>query len=279
MLGLSQKPIIKLSHNQLIDDTVCIEEPLEIILEFYSHQQLKRETIAITMRTPGNEKELAIGFLYTEGIIDKYEEIDKIEFSFDCAQDESRNQQCVIRLIKNKFIDITKHKRHFYTSSSCGVCGKTSIDLSLEQCPFILIKSIPKIKKEILLQLPERLKINQAIFSKTGGSHGVGLFDTNGNMICVMEDVGRHNAMDKLIGYVLINNLIPLQDQVIVVSGRASFELIQKSLCIACSIFIAVGAPSSLAVEIASEFSMTLVGFTKNNNANIYSCPERIITI
>jgi FdhD protein len=277
MLGLTQKPIIKISNNQTFDDIVCIEEPLEIILEYYSHNQLKRETIAITMRTPGFEKELAIGFLYTEGIIDKYEEIEKIDFSFDCTQDETRNQQCVIRLIKHKFVDITKHKRHFYTSSSCGVCGKTSIDLSLEHCPFILIKSIPQLEKEILLQLPEKLKLNQEIFSKTGGSHGVGLFDTKGNMICVMEDVGRHNAMDKLIGYVLVNNLNPLKEHVIVVSGRASFELIQKSLCIACSIFIAVGAPSSLAVEIANEFNMTLIGFTKNNSANIYSCQERIV--
>jgi FdhD protein len=277
LLGTSINKTQKLLSQLIFDDSICIEEPLEIIIEYYFQNLKKREAISITMRTPGNEAELALGFLYTEGVIDSINEVEKISTSFDCNDSEDRSQQCIVTLQKSKIFQIDKIKRHFYANSSCGVCGKTSIDLSLESCPYILIKDFPQITKQTILKLPHTLRNSQALFAQTGGCHGVALFNTNGDLIKVMEDIGRHNAMDKLIGYILKEKLSPLQNHVIVVSGRASFELIQKSLTVACSIFVAVGAPSSLAISIAKEFNMSLIGFTKNTEANIYCNPQRII--
>lgn len=276
-LGSKHHPIIKLKNHDSRNDIICVEEPLEIILEHYKHGQLIRTPLSITMRTPGDDEDLAIGFLYTEGVIDKIDDILQLHVTFDCDNYEDRNQQVVVRINPNKIIDIAKFQRHFYSNSSCGVCGKTSIDLSLESCPFILKSAKQSIDIKTIISIPESLRSNQNLYTATGANHGCGLFTLNGDMICVKEDVGRHNAMDKLVAYILKNNLSPIHDMIIAVSGRASFELIQKSLSVACPIFVAVGAPSSLAIKLAQDFGMTLIGFTRHDDANVYCGAERII--
>ncbi len=277
--GIKIKKILKLGEESShVSDFVVSEEPLEIVLKYKKNGLVVLKTLSITMRTPGDDEHLIRGFLYTEGILKHpIQEIAQFEYRFDCNAEALEQQTIIVHLKDGLYPELENAERHFYTSSSCGVCGKTSIDLALDHCVYLLKKNYPIIDKHILFQLPELLNTSQQLFQKTGGIHACALFDTSGKLLLSAEDVGRHNALDKLVSKALLNSLVPLQNHVIVLSGRASFELVQKAIMIGTPILCAVGAPSSLAVETAEVFGLTLVGFLKNNKANIYCNPERIV--
>ena len=257
-------------------DAVATEEPLEIRLG-YSRPDGSRaeETISITMRTPGNDEELAVGFLFTEGIVHAQTEVQSVVPRGQPAPNGLVN---VVRveLAPGVAVDFKRLQRHFYTSSSCGVCGKASIEAVAVQGRFDLHHVGIRMSRDLLGALPAALKAQQAVFEQTGGLHASGLFDASGEITAVREDVGRHNALDKLIGSALMSGGVPLTNFGIVVSGRASFELMQKAMVAGCPLLAADGAPSSLAVELAKEFGMTLVGFLKPHGFNIYNRPDRI---
>ena len=271
--------VIKLKNNNTeeIKDSVSIEEPLEMILKFKKSGKWQTENISITMRTPGNDEDLIAGFLYNEKIVDNIEQIKKIEKKGEIVGDYNLQNKIEATINDIKNIDIGKLKRNFLTNSSCGVCGKTSLD-SLE-----IIKSnkldlsFPKINKKVILNSPKLLINEQSEFSKTGGIHASALIDKSGKVIATREDVGRHNALDKLIGHVQKNKLIDNHSQFITCSGRLNFELIQKGLMSNIAIMAGVGAPTSLAIDLAKRFGMTLLGFVKKESFNIYTNKERII--
>ena len=258
------------------DDVVATEEPLEIRLS-YTHPDGRRaqQSISITMRTPGNDEELAAGFLLTEGIVAGSAEIEAIG---PCGPPAANGLINVVRvdLASGVEVDLARLERHFYTSSSCGVCGKASLEAVAVQGRYDLRGNLLQASAENLSALPERLRALQSVFERTGGLHASGLFDGAGQVRVSREDVGRHNALDKLIGQALLKDELPLSDYGVVVSGRASFELMQKAMMAGIPIVAAVGAPSSLAVEFAEEFGMTLVGFLTANRFNVYSRPDRI---
>lgn len=264
--------ISKFKQGQFLvkEDVLAVEEPLEISLHFIEDGEKKRQSISITMRTPGYDVELALGFLYTEGIISSYDQIEKIN-SFVA-------NQMNVHLKEGTKIDLEKLKRNFYTTSSCGVCGKSSIEsihtIVSEHKPSS--NDLIKISPSLLLSLKDKINEHQSNFSQTGGIHASALFDLNGKIISIYEDVGRHNALDKLIGHHLITNNLDFKDMILLLSGRASFELIQKAIMAKISIICAIGAPSSLAVELANEFGITLIGFLKNDSFNIYSQSHNI---
>ena len=229
------------------------------------------------MRTPGNDKDLVRGFIFNERVIEKLEYIEKIEETGSPVGQYKLKNKVVVTINNSENIDIDKIKRNFLTNSSCGVCGKTSLD-SLEIIKKDKIKkSIPKIPKDIILKAPDVLRKNQSEFIKTGGIHASGLFKNNGDIVAIKEDVGRHNALDKLIGFVLNKKLLDTSSQFLACSGRLNFDLVQKALMSNIGIIIGVGAPTSLAVDLANKFKMTLVGFVKEDSFNIYSNKERII--
>jgi FdhD protein len=261
----------------LDSDVVAAEEPLEIRLG-YSRPDGSRaeESISVTMRTPGHDEELAVGFLFTEGIVRAHAEVQAVVPRGQPAPNGLTN---VVRveLAPGVVVDFERLKRHFYTTSSCGVCGKASIDAVAVQGRFELRGVGMRIGRGVLGSLPAALKAQQTVFEETGGLHASGLFDAAGGIVAAREDVGRHNALDKLIGSALLGDRIPLIDFGIIVSGRASFELVQKTMMAGCPLMAAVGAPSSLAVELAREFGMTLVGFLKPSGFNIYAGAERIV--
>ncbi len=258
------------------NDVVATEEPLEIRLSF-THPDGRRaqKSISITMRTPGSDEELAAGFLLTEGIIAGRAELDAIG---PCGPPAANGLINVVRvdLAPGVEVDLARLERHFYTSSSCGVCGKASLEAVAVQGRYELRGNALRISADNLGALPERLRGMQSVFDRTGGLHASGLFDAAGQVRASREDVGRHNALDKLIGQALLKDELPLSDCGVVVSGRASFELMQKAMMAGIPILAAVGAPSSLAVEFAEEFGMTLVGFLTANRFNVYSRADRI---
>jgi FdhD protein len=260
-----------------VSDVVATEEPLGIRLG-YSRADGSRaeEEVSITMRTPGNDEDLAAGFLFTEGIIHAHADVQAV---VPRAQPQPSGLVNVVRveLAPGVTVDFKRLERHFYTSSSCGICGKASIDSVRTQGRFDIGSADLRVPREVLGRLPAALKAKQAVFEQTGGLHASGLFDASGEILAVREDVGRHNALDKLIGSALLADRLPLLDRGIVVSGRASFELVQKAMMAGCPLVAAVGAPSSLAVELAAEFGITLVGFLKPERFNIYSRPDRIV--
>ncbi|HEU4618478.1 MAG TPA: formate dehydrogenase accessory sulfurtransferase FdhD, partial [Gammaproteobacteria bacterium] len=259
------------------DDVVATEEPLEIRLGYTDAGGKRAErSISVTMRTPGKDQELAVGFLYTEGIVRGRNDIASVG---PCGPPAPNGLVNVVRveLAADVAADVERLERHFYTSSSCGVCGKSSIEAVAVQSRYDLRAIGPKVEASVLGGLPEALKAQQAVFEQTGGLHASGLFDAEGRILLVREDVGRHNALDKLIGNRLMADALPLEHFGIVVSGRASFELVQKAMMAGCAFLAAVGAPSSLAVELAAEFGMTLVGFLKRDRFNIYSGAERVL--
>ncbi len=258
------------------DDVVATEEPLEIRLAYTrADGRRAQKSISITMRTPGNDGELAAGFLLTEGIIDSADQVDAIGPCGPPAADGLIN---VVRvdLAADVEVDLARLERHFYTSSSCGVCGKASLEAVAVQGRYDLHGTALQVSAEALGGLPDRLRALQHVFERTGGLHASGLFDSSGQVHVSREDVGRHNALDKLIGQALLKEELPLAGHGVVVSGRASFELMQKAMMAGIPMMAAVGAPSSLAVEFAEEFGMTLVGFLKANRFNVYSRPDRI---
>ena len=248
------------------EDHVAVEDPLEIRVQ--SFDKMVDRAISITMRTPTNDEDLGIGFLVTEGIISSKNQITNIKKVDD--------NTVTIYLSENTEISLQKTERNFYTTSSCGVCGKASIDAIKVQPNYQVKKELPLIDKNILFKLHQTLKDQQSLFSLTGGIHAAAIFDTNGNLAFLREDVGRHNALDKIVGYAFMNDLLPLTDKILLLSGRASFELIQKASMAGIPIIAAIGAPSSLAVELAEEHNHTLVGFLKKDSFNIYCGYERI---
>jgi FdhD protein len=235
-------------------DAVAVEEPLEI--------RIGGEPVAVTMRTPGHDEELALGFCLSEGLTPTAAEL---------PADLAAN---TVDVVANGF-DPDRLRRSFYTTSSCGVCGKGALEaVRVEAEP---VESELRVRTDLVSALPDRLRESQAAFAKTGGLHATGLFDATGELLCVREDVGRHNALDKVIGWAFREQRLPLRDSILCVSGRLSFELVQKAAVGGCPILVAVGAPSSLAIDLAAEQAITLCGFVRGGRVNVYTRPERIV--
>ena len=255
-------------------DSLATEEPMEIRLISGD----ARQTVAVTMRTPGADFELAAGFLYGEGIVSSPEDIRRISYCVDADIDAEQQYNIVnVELRGGRSYDLKPLERHFYTTSACGVCGKASLEqLELRGCP--VIPPGPKVAPEIIYALPEKLREAQGLFDATGGLHAAALFDKEGELVALREDVGRHNATDKLVGWALLEGRLPLSDHVVMVSGRSSFEILQKCLTAGVPIVCAISAPSSLAVDVARQFDMTLVGFLRGSRFNVYSGHERVLT-
>ncbi len=271
--------VTKLKNNNIEEfkDSVSVEEPLEMILRFETNGKWKNENISITMRTPGNDEDLISGFLFNERIIENFSDIEKIEKQGDEVGDYNIQNKIIATIKNTKNIDIGKLKRNFITNSSCGVCGKTSLDTVEILKNDKMSLSYPKISEKIILKSPELLVSKQSEFSKTGGIHASSLITDQGKVLATREDVGRHNALDKLIGHVHKNKIIDNSSQFIACSGRLNFELVQKALMSNIGLMAGVGAPTSLAIDLAKRFDMTLLGFVKSNSFNIYSNKERVI--
>jgi len=257
------------------NDVLAVEEPLEIRLGFREDGKFVHRAVSITMRTPGDDFELAAGFLFTEGIVKSLADITDVKF---CGAESAETATNTVRvdLRETAAVDLEKLKRHFYTSSSCGVCGKSSIAALNTGAKKLESKPHPVFSAALIGDLPETARSAQRVFAATGGLHAAALFDASGKLEMIREDVGRHNAVDKLVGAKFLANELPLTDKLLLVSGRASFELIQKAVMAQIPVLAAVGAPSSLAVESAQEFGMTLLGFVRDNRFNIYAGAERI---
>ncbi|HCM78034.1 MAG TPA: formate dehydrogenase accessory sulfurtransferase FdhD [Cytophagales bacterium] len=274
----SVKPVeitkVTAGSSQVKPDLMAVEEPLEIRIGFGPIGDRTQKSLSVTMRTPGHDYELATGFLFTEGIIDSYNQVESIKYCEDVGKQEERDNVVRVELKPDVKLDMKKLQRNFYTTSSCGVCGKSSIEAVEVTCA--RIQDRIKIDKAVVHTLPDKLREAQQIFEHTGGLHAVGLFDLSGKLLLTREDVGRHNAMDKIIGASLFKGEIPLANTIMVVSGRASFELVQKALRAGVPIMAAVGAPSSLAVTLAGDLGMTLMGFVRENSFNVYTGKERI---
>jgi FdhD protein len=255
-------------------DSLATEEPMEIRLVSGD----ARQTVAVTMRTPGADFELAAGFLYGEGIVSSPEDVKKISYCVDPDLDAEQQYNIVnVELRGDRDYDLRSLERHFYTTSACGVCGKASLEqLELRGCP--VIPSGPEVSAEVVYSLPEKLREAQGLFEATGGLHAAALFDAEGELVALREDVGRHNATDKLVGWALLEGRLPLSGQIVMVSGRSSFEILQKCLTAGAPIVCAVSAPSSLAVDVARQFNITLIGFLRGNRFNVYSGHERMHT-
>jgi FdhD protein len=244
------------SHEQ---DLLAVEEPIQILV---GHRNL-----SITMRTPGNDAELAAGFLFTEGLVDRATDI----AGFECGENNVN-----VTLAEGHCIDLDGAGRNFYMTSSCGVCGKSSIDALENVGCQILPSGVPIVSESVIRSMPDKLRAAQPVFNRTGGLHASGLFTARGDLVLVREDVGRHNALDKLIGRALLDGRLPLHDYALLVSGRTSFELLQKAVMAGIPVLAAVGAPSSLAVKTAVRFGVTLIGFVREDRFNVYSCVDRI---
>ena len=274
----SKYKVLKYSSNKFenIDDLISIEEPLEISLKYKESDKWINQSLSITMRTPGDDEDLVRGFLYNEQIITNIGDINSIESYGDKVGQYNIQNKILATLNNSKNINISKIKRDFLTNSSCGVCGKSSLD-ALE-----IIKttktntSEPKISKDVVIQSPNILKEGQSEFSKTGGIHASGLFNSDGKLIALREDVGRHNALDKLIGCALEKKQFDPKNQFITCSGRLNFELVQKVLMTDIGIMIGVGAPTSLAIDLANKFDITLIGFVKKDSFNIYTNNKKV---
>ena len=257
-------------------DLLAVEEPLEIRLGYGDATDRQQRSISVTMRTPGHDFELALGFLFTEGIIQTRQQVHSIRYCTDLGRQEATDNIVRVELTPDVAVDLRNSERNFYTTSSCGVCGKASIEAVRNTgCP-VLPASQPFIDAEIVHELPRKLRDAQAVFAHTGGLHAAALFDQNGTLLLLREDVGRHNALDKVIGAALQQGLLPLHDSLLFLSGRISFELVQKALMAGIPLVAAVGAPSSLAVQIADEVGMTLLGFVRNQSFNIYTHASRV---
>ena len=275
----SKYKTIKYKQNKLsnADDLVSIEEPLEMIVRYKEENEWVDNSISITMRTPGNDENLVIGLLYNEGIINNFSEIAKTELIGEKVGQYDLQNKIRVTLKNANNLDIKHLKRNFLTNSSCGVCGKTSIDSIEVTCKKKLNPSKPMIKASLVTKIPNILRQEQSEFSKTGGIHASALFDSDGNQLIIKEDVGRHNALDKVIGQCLKNSKLDNDNQFIACSGRLSFELVQKTLMANIGLLMGVGAPTSLAIDLAKRFDMTLIGFVKSDSFNIYCGEKRIL--
>lgn len=258
-------------------DTVTMEEPLEMKIAYGSPAGRSCQTMAITMRTPGQDADLFTGFLFTEGIIGQAQHVSSIRHVGQALDPSAKENVILAELDPGLPFDASRLSRHFYTSSSCGVCGKTSIELVQTVSCYFPKPAHPKVGPQILCTLPDKLRNAQTLFEHTGGIHAAGLFDASGQLLLLREDVGRHNALDKLIGAALSEGMIPLHNHILLLSGRISFELVQKAAMAGIPVIGAVGAPSSLAIELAAEHGMTLAGFLRPDRCNLYCDQNRFI--
>lgn len=268
---------VQASTSASFTDMLSVEEPLEIRIGYGPENDRQQKNISVTMRTPGNDLELATGFLFTEGIITSYNDVTAV---FHTGMECSSQKQNIVQaeLAEGFTPHLQQSDRNFYTTSSCGVCGKSSIQSIRTVSAFHpLHKPALSIDADMLYQLPGRLRAAQNNFSATGGIHACGLFNRSGDLLLLREDVGRHNALDKLIGAALMDHALPLNGHILLLSGRASFELIQKAAMAGIAMVAAIGAPSSLAVDLAREFDITLLGFLKENRFNIYHSGDQLI--
>ena len=260
-----------------IEDLISIEEPLEISLKYKEKDEWLTKSLSITMRTPGHDEDLVRGFLFNEQIIQNIKDIKSIESYGEKVGQYKIQNKILVTLNNSENINISKIKRDFLTNSSCGVCGKSSLDaleiVKKDKTP----KSNPKLTKDVIIESPTTLRKNQSEFSKTGGIHASGLFSSDGKLISLREDVGRHNALDKMIGDSLLKDILRPNDQFVTCSGRLNFELVQKVLMTNIGLMIGVGAPTSLAIDLANKFDMTLVGFVKDDSFNIYTNNKKVI--
>jgi FdhD protein len=270
--SIARMKVKRVSINKMTDadDELAVEEPLEIILLYGGSALPTQKNISVTMRTPGCDHELAVGFLFTEGIIQSRRQLEKHPFHF------SENSMGVV-LGLNVNPVLQKSERNFYTTSSCGVCGKSSIDAIKTVSVYGNEPDEIRVGAGVFYGLQFALRKQQSVFESTGGLHASALFDLDGNFGMLREDVGRHNALDKVIGAAFLNDQLPLNDKILLLSGRASFELVQKALMAGIKIVASVGAPSSLAVELAQENGITLIGFLRNERFNIYSAEQRVV--
>ncbi|MBV8498987.1 MAG: formate dehydrogenase accessory sulfurtransferase FdhD [Candidatus Eremiobacteraeota bacterium] len=254
-------------------DHVVTEEPLELRLVVGA----KTQTFAVTMRTPGNDFELAAGFVFSEGIVHSRDEIAGLTYCLDPSVEPEQRYNIVTVELRNpaRTLDLARFERHFTMSSSCGVCGRAQLD-SIRSLGVTPIEDDVRIAASVVYALPQRMREAQRIFEKTGGLHAAALFDERGDVVAVREDVGRHNALDKLVGWALLDGRLPLRRCALMVSGRASYEILQKSVMARIPIVCSVSAPSSLAVELAREFNVTLVGFVRDDRANVYTNSDRV---
>jgi len=267
--------------DKVADDLVAIEEPLEIRIGFRGADGRDEKSVSITMRTPGNDEELAVGFLFTEGLLGSAAEVVEVwHRSPPVPGDADLRNVIRVDLVDEASIDFARLERHFYTTSSCGVCGKASLEALNTQSRYsdVLLQSDFSIATADIMNLTQKLMSEQKVFGETGGLHASGLFDASGNIHIVREDVGRHNAMDKLIGRLFLDGGLPATDHGVLVSGRTSFELVQKVAMAGVPMLAAVGAPSSLAIDVAREFGITLIGFLRDGRFNVYSADQRIRT-
>jgi FdhD protein len=273
-----ERAIIKFRDNRFEtrNDHLASEEPLEIQLAYGPLGQRQQMNLAVTMRTPGADFDLVYGFLFTEGLIQGRKDVLQMRYPGAQLSPEVQENSILVELHPAAQFDAARLQRHFYTSSSCGVCGKASLEMVQNQSAFFLPAHQPIIAPQTLLRLPEALLQQQSLFNHTGGIHAAGLFSSTGDLLYLREDVGRHNAVDKVIGAALQKQTLPLSDTILLVSGRAGFELVQKAIMAGIPIMAAVGAPSSLAVELAEAHNLTLVGFLRGGGFNIYTGGERI---
>lgn len=257
-------------------DEVAVEEPMEIRLGYSTATGRTASSVSITMRTPGHDAELACGFLFSENIIRAASDIAKVEHCGPAAPDSGNHNIIRVDLAADVAVDLGRLQRHFYTTSSCGVCGKSSLDALRISGAEPLRHNDTRFSRDVLIAMPAALRKQQQTFDQTGGLHAAAAFNSQGEIQVVHEDVGRHNAVDKVIGSLLTDNKLPASGLGLMVSGRASFELMQKALMAGMPLLAAVSAPSSLAVALAKEFNVSLVGFLRGDTFNIYSAGERI---
>lgn len=274
---VSSVNVVKVNGRNVENDSdlVVREEPLEIRLKYNDGGYFREQRLAVTMRTPGHDFELCIGFLISEGIIGSYTDVQKIFYCESVKSKEEEGNVIIVHLVEEKVLDHKVFNRNFYVSSSCGVCGKSSIESVNKLCKVSWDNNEPGIDPELIHRIPELARKGQQLFKHTGGLHASALFDSKGELLMIREDIGRHNALDKIIGARSIEEQ-DNSDCLIFVSGRAGFELIQKSMAGNIPVMIAVGAPSSLAVQLALDNNLTLIGFARNEKFNIYSGAQRV---
>ena len=270
---------VKYKQNQsaTIDELISIEEPLEMIVRYKKNNNWIDNSISVTMRTPKNDEDLIVGLLFSEGIIHKFPEIEKIEtLGHETGKFKLRNK-IRVTLNNGENLDVKHLRRNFLTNSSCRVCGKASMDSLEIICKTKINKNNPKIKSSLVTAIPNLLKQSQSEFSKTGGIHASALFDQDGKVLVIREDVGRHNALDKVIGYSFKNSIFDTKNQFIACSGRLSFELVQKTFMANIGLLMGVGPPTSLAIDLAKRFDITLIGFISSSGFNVYYGADRVL--
>jgi FdhD protein len=260
-------------------DAIAVEEPMEIRVASGPAEKRRTRSVSVTMRTPGHDFELAVGFLFSESLLPSRELIDDVVFCGPPAPGKEQSNIVRVELDEGLELDLVKLQRNFYSTSSCGICGKASLDALNFEGYTVMAPANFRVSAEVIHAMPDRLRAEQAVFDRTGGLHAAGLFEANGELRICREDVGRHNAVDKVIGAQVLAGAVPLSDTILVVSGRVSFEILQKALAAGIPMIVAVGAPSSLAVEMAERFGMTLVGFARDQRFNVYAGSERIARV